>query len=81
MIDRYVKAAIEEARYKQLDNSTWFAEIPGFEGVWANGKSVEICRQELIEVLEEWIILKVRSGDSLPVVHDVDINIKEISAA
>lgn len=81
MIDRYVKAAIEEARYKQLGNSTWFAEIPGFEGVWANGESVETCRQELIEVLEEWIILKVRSGDSLPIVHDVDINIKEISAA
>lgn len=81
MIDRYVKAAIEEARYKQLDNNTWFAEIPGFEGVWANGENVETCRQELIEVLEEWIMLKVRSGDSLPVVHGVDINIKEISAA
>jgi hypothetical protein len=32
-------------------------------------------------LFEEWIILKVRSGDPLPVVHDIDINIKEVSAA
>jgi len=81
MIDRYIKAACEEARYKQLDDGTWFAEIPGFDGVWANGGNVEFCRQELIEVLEEWIMLKTRSGDPLPVVHGVDINIKEVSAA
>jgi predicted RNase H-like HicB family nuclease len=41
-----------------LEDGTWFAEIPGFEGVWANSKTVENCRNELIEVLEEWLILK-----------------------
>ena len=43
---------MEKAEYKKLENGTWFAEIPGFKGVWANGDTVEKCRTELLEVLE-----------------------------
>ena len=57
MLGEYIQGAIEDAEYKQLEDGSWFAEIPGFDGVWANGKSIEECRKELIEVLEEWIIL------------------------
>lgn len=35
------------AAYKTLEDGTWFAEIPKFPGVWANGKTVESCRKEL----------------------------------
>jgi predicted RNase H-like HicB family nuclease len=57
MLFEYAQKAIEKAVYKRLDNGTWFAEIPGFPGVWANGRTVEACRKELWGVLEEWIIL------------------------
>ena len=57
MLFEYTQGALEKAEYKKLDDSTWYAEIPGFEGVWANSTSVEECRKELIEVLEEWLIL------------------------
>ena len=63
MIIEYCQNAIENANYKKLEDGTWFAEIPGFDGVWANGASVETCRKELIEVLEEWLILKLRDND------------------
>ena len=33
---------------KMLDDQTWFAEIPGFEGVWANAATVEACRSEFV---------------------------------
>ena len=78
MLFEYTQGALEKAEYKKLDDSTWYAEIPGFEGVWANSTSVEECRKELIEVLEEWLILKLKDGDTVPVVNDIDINIKEI---
>ena len=78
MLFEYTRGALEKAEYKKLDDSTWYAEIPGFEGVWANSTSVEECRKELIEVLEEWLILKLKDGDTVPVVNDIDINIKEI---
>jgi predicted RNase H-like HicB family nuclease len=53
-----------------LEDGTWFVEIPGFEGVWANGNTVEDCRLELIEVLEEWLILKFKDDDPVPVVNN-----------
>jgi len=78
-----VAQAIEAsiAEYKKLDDGTWFAEISGFEGVWANRKTVEECRKELVEVLEEWLILKLRDGDPIPKVKDIEINIKEVATA
>jgi predicted RNase H-like HicB family nuclease len=68
---------MDNAQYKKLEDGSWFADIPDFSGVWANGKSVEICRKELIEVLEEWIILKLKDRDFIPVIKDIDINIKD----
>jgi len=79
MLLEYIQATLEKAEYKQLDNNTWFAEVPDFEGVWANGKTVEECRKELVEVLEDWLLLKLRDGDPVPVVKGIDIRIKEES--
>jgi len=36
---------------------------------------VESCRKELVEVLEEWLILKLRDGDPMPVVGGVEIKV------
>lgn len=79
MLVEYVQGALEMAEYKKLEDGTWFTEIPGFEGVWANGKTVEACRKELMEVLEEWLVLKLRDGDPIPVVKGIEINIKEVA--
>lgn len=56
MLFEYIQGALEMAEYKKLDDGTWFAEVPGFDGVWANNNSIEECRKELIEVLEEWLV-------------------------
>ncbi len=81
MLVEYIQGAIENAEYKKLDDKSWFAEIQGFEGVWANGKSVEECRKEIMEVLEEWLILKIRDRDPIPVIKGIDLNIsKEVTS-
>jgi len=66
MILEYVNKALEKSSYKKLKDGTWFAEIPGFEGVWSNAPNVEACRKELVEVLEEWLILKLRDNEAIP---------------
>lgn len=76
MLSEYIQAALRKAEYKKLDDDTWFAEIPGFDGVWANGNSVEECRAELKEVLEEWLVLKIRDGDDLPSPNGLQIVIR-----
>lgn len=81
MILEYIHGALEKAEYKKLEDGTWFAEIPDFEGVWANGKNVEECRNELTEVLEEWLILKLKDGDTIPVVKGIKIQIRKAANA
>ena len=80
MLVEYIQGALEKAEYKKLDDGTWFAEIPGFEGVWANNVTVEECRKELVEVLEEWLILKLRDKDIIPEIKGLKIDIKEVAA-
>ncbi|MDK2846044.1 MAG: hypothetical protein PWR18_646, partial [Synergistales bacterium] len=53
---------------------TFFGEIPSCPGVWANEKTLEVCRDVLREVLEEWLILKLRDGDLLPKIGGIDLN-------
>jgi len=77
MIIEYCQKAIENAQYKKLDDGTWFAEIPGFKGVWANSETVEGCRNELISVLEEWLILKLRDKSQVPEVDGLKLEISE----
>ena len=81
MLFEYAQKAIEKAVYKRLANGTWFAEIPGFPGVWANGRTVEACRKELWGVLEEWIILKLRDRESIPKIGGVTVRIREVTVA
>lgn len=81
MIQEYIQKAVKKAQYKILEDGSWFAEIPGFEGVWANANSLEECRQELIDVLEEWLILKLRDGDPIPSMEGLTIKIQPMQAA
>lgn len=66
MLTDYIYKQLKEARYELLDDGTYYGEIPGLKGVWANAKKLEDCRRELQEVLEGWLILKIKDGDSIP---------------
>jgi predicted RNase H-like HicB family nuclease len=78
MLTSYIRAAMRRARYEILpsDNS-FYGEIPGFDGVYANADTLEECRDELGEVLEEWILLRVSKHLPLPVVDGIEITIKD----
>lgn len=66
MLSDYLAKQLAKAQYKILRDKTYFAEIPGLTGVWANAQNLELCRQELQEVLEDWLILKIRAHESIP---------------
>jgi predicted RNase H-like HicB family nuclease len=78
MLTAYLKAAMRKAKYEILkDDKTFYGEIPGFDGVYANADTLEACRDELEEVLEEWILLRVSRKLSLPQVDGMELKIKE----
>jgi predicted RNase H-like HicB family nuclease len=61
MLTQYIRAAMRRARYKILpEDGEYFGEIPGIDGVWASADTLEGCRDQLEEVLEEWIALSLR---------------------
>ncbi|MDJ0743229.1 MAG: type II toxin-antitoxin system HicB family antitoxin [Xenococcaceae cyanobacterium MO_167.B27] len=45
------------ANYELLEDGTFYGEIKGFSGVYANAETLEACGDLLQEVLEGWIIL------------------------
>ncbi len=66
MLSEFVAKQLKRARYKILKDRSYFGEIPGFKGIWANAKNLEDCRKELQEVLEDWLLLKIRDRESIP---------------
>ena len=82
MLSQYIAIAMGSARYEILaDDGTIYGEIPPCPGVWANAESLEKCRAELQEVLEDWMLLAFRFGDTLPVLEGIDLNVRQPMAA
>ena len=80
MLTRYIRAAMRKARYEILpDDDTFYGEIPGFDGVYANASTLEACRDELEEVLEEWIFFRLSRNLTLPVVEGIKLVIREVA--
>ena len=78
MLTDYIRAAMRKAKYEILeDDGTFYGEIPGFQGVYANAPTLEACREELKEVLEGWILLRPAEHLSLPIVDGSDLTIKQ----
>ncbi|HZR39817.1 MAG TPA: type II toxin-antitoxin system HicB family antitoxin [Ktedonobacteraceae bacterium] len=79
MLTKYIHAAMSKARYEILPDGSFYGEIPGFNGVYANSDTLEECREELKEVLEEWILLRVSQHLPLPTVDGIELIIREIA--
>jgi len=71
MISDFIVASLAKAKYELLEDGTFYASIPGLKGAWANGKTLEGCRDQLKEVLEDWLLLKLKDGDEVPGLTDV----------
>lgn len=66
MLTAYINAAMARARHRIIDDGSYYGAIPGLQGVWASASTLEGCREELQEVLEDWLVLKRRDGDEIP---------------
>ena len=66
MLSDFILKKLRLARYKLLRDGSYFGEIPGVRGVWANADSLEQCRDELREVFEDWLLLKIRLRERIP---------------
>jgi predicted RNase H-like HicB family nuclease len=79
MLTEYLAAAMRQARYEILpDDGSFYGELPGFDGVYANAATLEACRDELREVLEEWLLLRVSRGLPIPATGGITLTIGKV---
>lgn len=62
MFTRYVDHLMaKKSKYERIErNKAYFGTIRGAQGVWAKASTRKACELELREVLEEWLLLKIR---------------------
>lgn len=70
----YIDRAIGEAEYDKLEDNSFAGSIASCKGVVAFGSTLRECEAELRSTLEEWILLGLKLGHSLPVVDGIDLN-------
>ncbi len=79
MLSEYIKAALKKAKYEILEeDGTFYGEIPNFQGVYANADTLEECRNELAEILEEWIFFRISRNLELPVIDHLKLQIERV---
>lgn len=73
MLTEYIQAALRQANYEILEDGTFYADVSGMKGLYANASTLEACREELKESLEEWIVLGLQLGHTLPVIDGITL--------
>ena len=74
MLTEYIQYALCKAHYQIMENGRYWGEIPGLQGVWAEAETLEQCRETLREVLEDWLIVGLRHGHTIPILEGIDLN-------
>ncbi|MBU1106260.1 MAG: type II toxin-antitoxin system HicB family antitoxin [Candidatus Riflebacteria bacterium] len=82
MLTKYIEAALKHAKYELLEeDNCFYGEIPEFIGVYATADNLESCRNELVEVLEEWVLFRIYKHLDLPTVDGHELRIIKYIAA
>ncbi len=76
MLSEYLDAALQTARYEEMEDGNIWGDIPAMPGVWASVATPEACRAELREVAEEWTLMAYWMHTPLPVIGGIDPNLK-----
>ncbi len=79
MIGEYIRAAMKAAKYEVLEDGSFYGEIEGLKGVWANAGKLEETREELEEVLEEWIVLRLSRNLPIPSIGGVTLSAPSVA--
>ena len=74
MITEYLREAMRKAKYKILEDGTFYGWVEELPGVWSNGVSLNECQQELQAVIEGWLLLGLKLGHYITPLGAIDLN-------
>ena len=77
MLTKYLDAAMRHAHYEILkDDGSYYGEIPPCRGVYASAATLEDCRNELANVLEDWLLFRIHENLPLPIIDGLELTVK-----
>jgi predicted RNase H-like HicB family nuclease len=74
MLIEYINNAMKIAVYEKMEDGTYCGKIPQCPGTISFGKTLYESQEELRAILEGWLIVKIRHGDPLPIIGNIDLN-------
>ena len=78
MLQEFSKYYLDKAEYELIDDGkVFYGRISQLKGVWATGKTLEECRKNLIDVMDGWLILRIKKNLVIP---NFKIPFKKISS-
>jgi len=76
MLTEYLGEALDHAHYEIIeDKEPYYGEIPGLDGVWATGRTLEECRRNLADALEDWLLFSIARGLPIPSVGQISLRL------
>ena len=82
MLTKYLEAAMRHAHYEILkEEGAYYGEIPVCRGVYASAATLEKCRSELAETLEDWVLFRIHKNLTLPKIDGLKLTVKKERAA
>jgi predicted RNase H-like HicB family nuclease len=67
MITEYINEALKRAKFELInDDEPYYGEVTELRGVWATGRTLEECRHNLVEVIDGWLVVRLRKGLPIP---------------
>lgn len=70
----YVEGAMALAVFEKLEDGSYAGKIPPCKGVIAFGTTLRECEANLRATLEDWILVGLKLGHSLPVLTGINLN-------
>ncbi|MDT5122928.1 MAG: hypothetical protein QOC96_2410 [Acidobacteriota bacterium] len=74
ILSEYLERAMAQAEYDKLEDGTFSGRIASCQGVVAFGATLRECEDELRSTLEDWLLLGLKLGHTLPVIDGIDLN-------
>ena len=67
ILSEYLSRAMAQAEYDKLEDGSFSGRIPASKGVVAFADTLRDCEDELRSTLEDWLLLGLKLGHTLPV--------------
>jgi len=74
ILSEYINQAMAQAEYDKLEDNSFSGRIPSCQGVIAFAASLRACQDELHSTLEDWLLLGLKLGHTLPEVNGINLN-------